>query len=438
MLTNSIGVLTMLDRLSDKAIKTTMQQVMAGEDSLFTRHGWMATMNAPPDPDLQEEEPGGAALPEAPKSGFLQLQEQAKREVEFFQTKCSKWPNQQQLTTNHLIGHLNVMFKDYLKETWMPSAMKKLVACRQQIDYELYKLGIVADAPASTREVVAAREVERRVAGIMKHVRDTFNQQVLKVLRDELNARVASFNVGGATENPDAAHNLATLEGDIRIIVASAVAKIPLHWSDKIHGALTAETTETKNNGKFSLTTFIPDLGMFLPVINTVSSSMQLYFLAKELNNDSGPLIQLSQYSQYTDAIKIKCDGYLIEVQRKIEAKAATVIDRLMACDSPWLSLTPDAMCEKVTATVMVGPFVNAVIGAFVRESPLDCAFKRLHDGIPLGTERADAQKRLEILNKDFNDVEGAVIAIKEAFGLSEEEVNKISSDVEWDDSARA
>jgi hypothetical protein len=315
--------------------------------------------------------------------------------------------------------------------------MMKLVACRQQIAFDLYKLGIVAaDAPASTREVVAAREVERRVAGIMKHVRDTFNHQVLKVLRDELNARVASFHVGGATENPDVADKLATFEGDIRIIVAFAVDKIRLHWSGKIHGALTAETMETKSNGKFSLTTIIPDLGMFLPVINTVSSSMELYLRAKELNDDSGPLIQLSQYSQYTDAIKIKCDDYLTEVQRKIESKAATVMDRFMAWDSPWLSLVPDAMCEKVSATILVGPFVNAVVGGFVRECPPDCAFKRLHNGVPLGTERADAQKRLEILGKNIREVEGAVIAIKEAFSLSEEEVDKISRDVEWNPTA--
>jgi hypothetical protein len=328
------------------------------------------------------------------------------------------------------------MFKDYLKETWMLSAMKKLIACRQQIDYELYKLGIVADAPESTREVVAAREVERRFAGIMKHVRDSFNQQVLKVLRDELNARVDSFHVGGATENPDVADKLATFEGDIRIIVASAVAKIRLHWSGKIHGALTAETMETKSNGKFSLTTIIPDLGMCLPVFNTVSSSMELYYRAKELNDDSGPFIQLSQYSQYTDAIKIKCDDFLIEVQRKIVAKAATVLDRFMACDSPWLSLIPDAMCEKVSADILVGPFVNAVVGAFVRESPPDCAFNKLHNGVPLGTERADAQKRLEILREKNSDVEGAVIAIKEAFSLSEEEVDTISRDVEWNPTA--
>ena len=450
MLTNSIGVLTMLDRLSKKAITTSMKQVMAGEDSLFKRHGWMATMNSPTDPDSDsedEEDQEGAAESaatgdpkEALKSGFLQLQEQAKREVKFFKKKCSSWPNKKQLTTNHLIEHLNEMFKDYLKETWMPNAMKKLLASRQQIDYERYKLGVVAEAPASTREIVAAREVERRVAGIMKHVRDAFNLEVLKALRDELSNRLtsfaASFNGGTVlvTENSEAADKLATLEDEVLTIVNSAVSKVPLHWSEKIHGALISETTEIKSNGNFSLTTNIAGLGMFLPVINAGRSSMQLYFRAKELNNDSGPLIQLSQYSEYTDAIKAKCDVYLTEVQHKINAKAKFLVDRFMACDSPWLSLVSDNKCEKVSVAILVDPFVNAVVGAFVRECPPDRAFTSLHNGVPLGTERADAQKRLEMLNKDYSDVGGAVMAIKEAFGLSEEEVDKMTSDVVWDE----
>jgi len=445
MLSNSIGVLTMLDRLSDKAITKSMKQIMDGEDSLFRRHGRMATMNAPPDPDLEEEEEEGDPK-QAPKSGFLQLQEQAKREVDFFENKCVSWPNKQQLTTNYLVGNLNVMFKAYLKETWMPNAMKKLLASRQQIDYERYKLGIVADAPAATRELVAAREVERRVAGILTHMRDTFNREALKALQDELTTRLSSFMIsfhnGGicaVTKNFDVAVHLARLENDIRSIVADAIAKIPLHFSEKIHGALTAETREVRtNNGSFSLTTNIRDLGIFLPVISTVPSSMKLYFRAKELNNNLNLLIQLSQYSEYTDAIKEKCDVYFAVVQQKIEPKAAIVVDRFMACDSSWLSLVPDAKCENVSSTILVGPFVNAVVGAFVRECPPDCAFTNLHDSVPLGTERAAAQKRLEMLNEEFSDVGGAMMAIKAAFGLSEEYVDKMTSDVVWDETAEA
>lgn len=156
---NSIGVLTMLDMLSSRAIAKTMKQVMTGEEKMFERYGWVATMNAPPEPETEDGETSDTGV--AAQSGFRSLQKQAQREVDFF--KAMNWPEEKrsQLTTNNMIGHLNVMFKDYLEETWMPGAIKKLLARLQQIDFERLKLGIVAGSPVSSERNEARQLLEK-------------------------------------------------------------------------------------------------------------------------------------------------------------------------------------------------------------------------------------------------------------------------------------
>jgi GTP-binding protein EngB required for normal cell division len=424
MCENTIGVLTMLDRLSSKEIAKTMKQVMNGEDS-FKQNGWVATMNRPLD-----EEDSAQALG---ASEYQLLNDQAEREVEFF--TGVPWPEERkkELTTSNLVVQLNSMFEIYLQEKWLPVAMQMLQAHLQQIDFEMLKLGIVEESPLAKQEEAAAMEVEHRMGSTMKPMREAFNTGVLMALRDEVTTLLASKSASlESVSNQEVGVALENLGRDLKSCVDTAVAGITLYWTDKVHASLKAETTETKGAGTLlSLTTTIEGLDVSIPWTGAAGSRMELYKNAKK-QSEVTAFIQLSNYTDYTDAVIMKCAEIVDDFQARAKEGAEFVLSRFLAHDSPWLALVPDDKCEKVAVTVDSSALSNALVSAFVRYYPPDAAFLRLHEGVALGKERAVAREQLDQLTKDFDNVKGAVAAMKKAFAITLKDEATMAQGVEW------
>jgi len=329
------------------------------------------------------------------------------------------------------VGQLNLMFKNYLKETWMPGAMKKLLARLQQINFDRFKLGIVAGSPPSEQDRAAAKEVERRIGAIMKPIRDAFNKEVLVALRSKVTRLLPSRSV---LENHEVGTILSDLRQKVKRCVDDAVNKITKYWTDKVHECLTAKTEETRDQDTFGLTTVIKGLMSVQWMWPGVAAPSRkgLFDLAKK-QSETAAFIQLSHYTDYTSKIREKCKAAVKNFQQNAKKNADFVLDRFVACDSPWLTLGPDEKCEKVVVVVDAVPFVNALVSAFVRDYPPDLAFMCLHEGVPLGKERADARALLDKFDKDYADVEGAIAAIKMAFSILPEDEAAMEREVEWE-----
>jgi len=317
-------VLTMLDRLSSKEIAKTMMQVMNDEGS-FKHNGWVATMNRPLD-----EEDSAQALG---ASEFQLLKDQAEREVEFF--NGIPWPEERkkELTTSNLVVQLNSMFKIYLQEKWLPVAMQMLLAHLQQIDFEMLKLGIVGESPLAEQEEAAAMEVERRMGATMKPVREAFNTGVLVALRDEVTTLLASKSASLASvNNQEVGVALENLGRDLKSCVDTAVVGITLYWTDQVHASLKAETTETKGAGTLlSLTTTIEGLDVSIPwTTGAAGSRMELYNNAKK-QSEATAFIQLSNYTDYIDAVIMKCAETVGDFQARAKEGADFVLSRFLS-----------------------------------------------------------------------------------------------------------
>lgn len=213
---------------------------------------------------------------------------------------------------------------------------------------------------------------------------------------------------------------LTKLESDVNALLESALSKVPCHWTKKIHETITAETSEHHSVLESTLSTIIPWSATSICVLSA-KNRMQLMQIALESaetakEKKTAAFIQLSQYPSYTDRIMQKCKALVSNIQQRMSENAAFVIKQLFSCDSPWLFMKPSDECDAISVSIDMNGFSNALVSALVREYPSDDSFLHLHDSVPLGEPRADALAKMQQLQKDHADVEGAVEAIQSAF----------------------
>lgn len=433
---NGIGVLTMLDRVAKKHRKKAMK-VMT-DDTRFN-YGWVATMNEPVQDEEDDEAQEAKDAEEADEAettsheGFHRLKEQARREIDFFDKEVD-WPAREQLSTNIMIDRLNTMFKDSLRETWMPGAMKKLTARKEQLDYERLKLGLVLDATEA--EKAAAKEAKKRIDAIMNEVKAEFNSKVLLTLRAGVTELLTNINGEPGLENSEVGAKLEDVKRSVVELIDAAVQKVPAFWTEKVRDALTAETTEKSGstNGTFSFVTQMKGLSTTIQKLGEMTQ-MLLYKQTKQLKQEGDPLIQLANYGTYTDKITEKCAARVAQFQTDAKTSTDVIMERVFSDDSIWVEVVPDEECAKAKIEMTVDRISNALVGAFIRRHPHDAEFLNLHEGVPLGTEKGEARRRYDQLNADCSDVEKAIQAMRQAFDITQEAETTMTADLVWNES---
>ena len=205
-----------------------------------------------------------------------------------------------------------------------------------------------------------------------------------------------------------------------------------MYWTEKVHATLVAETEQIAEvGGMFSLSTNIKGL-LDIPWIGSAANKMDLYMKVKK-KLEKEQFIQLSHYQEYTNQIRKKCAAVVAAFQSNVKNTTTRVLDQLVAGNSSWMTIKPDAKCEAVAVAVNITAFVDELVTAFVRHYPPDQDFLTLHAGVPLGSERHEAREQLSKLNKDFDAVNDAVAEIKKAFDIDTEAEKSMVAKVEWD-----
>lgn len=455
LLDNSIGVFTMFDWLaSGKPVNQTLERVVLPDDSVdFTKHGWIATMNAPP---LKED---GSPRARGVETGFEILQLQAANELDYFGRTIDAWKpalavDTQRLqelklklaakcTTNNLIGKLNSMFISYLKDSWMPKAVKELISAKERTEYSIFINGVITSGPSTEKDAIAGREVELRLSKVLGPMQEAFNAHVLHDYRRHLEAVFLCFNdsLGGEDDgtfikveidNQTVEEMLDNLRKQLQDATNSALLKVPLHWTEKVYETICAEAVEeVDSEAQFGVSFSVAGLIAGASWFGKYASKMLLFREIKK-NKTAIPLIQLSNYPDYTRAIRAKCELIVQGLAKRMKENSAFMISRMFSLDSPWMCFAPNPQCSKISVKINHVQFKDAIIASLARVCPPGAVFLKLHEDISVGPEKDEAREKLGALNKELGDVTKALSAIEVAFGVEAERKAELADQVEW------
>lgn len=151
------------------------------------------------------------------------------------------------------------------------------------------------------------------------------------------------------------------------------------------------------------------------------------------------PVIQLSHYREFTDAIMEKCKVLYREAVSSLEKDVDQLIERLMDIDSPWLHLRPDLSKQEVEAGDVtkvrvqcdVDAFVDKLVVRFLYRIPSPAQLQNLHVGVTVGAETEEGLVEFERLQAHREDIKRAMDGICRPLSIDDDELRRIQADHE-------
>mmetsp|Transcript_15492 Transcript_15492/g.54293 ORF Transcript_15492/g.54293 Transcript_15492/m.54293 type:complete len:188 (+) Transcript_15492:329-892(+) len=142
------------------------------------------------------------------------------------------------------------------------------------------------------------------------------------------------------------------------------------------------------------------------------------------------PFIQLSQYSDFTDAIVSICKDWYEPAVDSLRQDVEALAERLVEIDSPWLEtkphLTKSAEGEassKVDVSCNIQGFLDALVSQVLRKIPSPNKLGSLADGVTVGTEKQVVVRKCKELKEELKRIQDARDGICRAFSISMDEL---------------
>lgn len=301
---------------------------------------WVACMLKPPEEEVLNVH------------NFERILTQRRDEAQFFKSdpelRCLM--NRGAAGIGALIQHSEKQYYSYLSTTWKAGAMRKLLEKLHETEFQLSMLGVVKPAD---RDELAKREVQRRM-GPGSPVATLYDKYLLDSVRGELcanlRAALVHLEAGGEASTVWEAsilrEELDKVKGGVRGAMAGILLKVESHWVELLRDVLTAEN-KVHEDAETSL----------VNIMTECVSGIHLFFFGEGLPKktmkrelEEKPVIQLSHYREFTDAIMEKCKVLYREAVSSLEKDMDQLIERLVDIDSPWLHLRPEMSKQELEA----------------------------------------------------------------------------------------
>merc|ERR1712136_620380 len=373
--------------------------------------GWFCTMLAPLDEDYYE------------RHSYERLYTQKKNEIAFFSGGQAD-PNlrelfdQRKAGASALVGSLTAEYYRHLHSTWMPSAMKKVLRALEEKSFECNMLGLKTVHTDQLIEIASA-EVRRRLGPVAtatlrsRFVNDKVCHQLYQeVLQSLGHARETSWESACFEEH------LHHLTSPVLLIFDTFLEESVGTWVDDIRQLLSAKTRvkelslESENEKKLSVETVAADVVLeFLPA----QTEEETYRSIKEK-----PPFQLSQYTQYTDALVTVCRELFTEAATDIKNEVQRLCQLLGNFESKWMNARLDFTdSTRVTISCDVEGFAMTLVTLCVRKWPSLDSLARLLNDVPVGCEDRWAIERRRTLDAEIKNIEAARDGIRNALAKS-------------------
>jgi len=374
--------------------------------------GWFCTMLAPLDEDVYYE-----------RHSYERLYTQKNNEITFFSGEQAD-PNlrdlfdQRKAGVSALVGSLTAEYHRHLHSTWMPSAMKKVLRALEEKSFECNMLGLKTVHIDQLMEIASA-EVRRRLGPVAtatlrsRFVNDKVCHQLYQeVLQSLGHARETSWESACFEEHLD------HLTSPVLLIFDTFLEESVGTWVDDIRQLLSAKTRvkelshESKNEKKLSVETVAAGVVLeFLPA----QTKRETYRSIKEK-----PPFQLSQYTQYTDALVTVCRELFREAATDIKNEVQRLCQLLGNFESKWMNARLDFTdSTRVTISCDVEGFAMTLVTLCVRKWPSLDSLARLLNDVPVGCEDSWAIERRRTLDAEIKNIEAARDGIRNALAKS-------------------
>jgi len=417
----TFGVFSKCDQVADKEVLTTLiggGQTSEGysQDDLGAvplKNGWVSTMLRPPkDPALQIH-------------NFERLLIQQQADTEFFANDqvFDKLVREKRVGVASLVQSLEKGYFEYLNNKWKPGALKKVFEKLEEKEFDLQMLGIIR---SNKKEELAKKEVERRFGA---PVEDLYKRFTSVVIRDRMCAKLrSSLSIlqQSSWEAWEVNAQLEKVKGECDGVIKETLQGMEEFWINDLQSILTAES-------KVEFDTNASTLNIVTKGIRYFKKSKPKREARKQV--EETPLIQLSHYKQFTDAIIEKCLGLLKKVRMDLEEELSEIMHSFAhPSSSLYLRLTPALVAQepgavidtKVKVSCNVEDFLNALVGTVILRTPSPTSFQNIHEGISVGTEQTEAMDKYKALEKKIATIRAAKDGILRALPTSPEEIAAI------------
>mmetsp|Transcript_26620 Transcript_26620/g.76740 ORF Transcript_26620/g.76740 Transcript_26620/m.76740 type:complete len:389 (+) Transcript_26620:244-1410(+) len=339
-----------------------------------------------------------------------------------------------------LVGRLEAKYSDYLNSTWKNGAMKKVLQKLEDKEFELSMLGVVTEN--SQKDRLVREEVERRL-GPDSPVQGLYNSFVARVVRQQfcqdVRAKLAYLN-GVSWDGHDIDDELRKVKSFIEDAVSKVLAQVQSWWIERLHDILTAESKLDENMGASEINIVTSGLkGISLRMFGKGKPKRRVQEEIKQR-----PLVQLSQYKQFTDDIMLKCRQLFEDATETLAKDTEALSERCVDPDSPWLKLQllpsevqpvdGHAVCStKVAPQFEIESFLTVLITQFLRRIPSPRMLQRVHHGVAVGAEKEAALAQYNHLKAEIRTIEAARNGIRRALTISDDEFAALQQGLDAD-----
>jgi hypothetical protein len=373
--------------------------------------GWVMTMLKP------------SPEPEFAVHNFERIFRQQNEDHAFFSsTAFDKIRDRKVSGIDALVERLEQWYSKYLNTTWKTNAMRKVLEKLHEKEFELKMLGVVPET--TEKDSLARQEVERRM-GLASPVKKMYHDFIAQKLYGRilgLVQRVAeSVYEPLVWEGYDVNEKLEGVKNMIISGISEIAAEVQTFWVGRIREILTAECKVETDNDSQSVNVSLAFGGMTL---NWFGSSQPKRAIQRAIRQQ--PFIQLSQYTEFTDAIISKCQAMYEEREEHLSKQGAQIAKQFVETGSPWLTFEADRTDGsnelKVKPIVKESAFGDALFCEFLRVIPSLKDLQSIHFGVTVGTETGAAIQRHEELREEIRKIISARDGIRRALSIDDAE----------------
>ncbi|CAE7256431.1 PUB34, partial [Symbiodinium natans] len=351
-----------------------------------------------------------------------------------------------------LVEQLDKEYLNHLHRSWKWDAFYKLQTKLDRLQFDLSMLGVV---PEAQKEQLASAEVKRRLGSSSPFTRALYQSFVTDVLQGVLYQRILLnpslrppdtglllriMSLGTAIAVTSTQLRCYMCEGckqqsaidracaDVRTVMDEVLQGVRARLVEPVWEILQAESKELAGEECVNIVTGGP-ASLALEPLKSFPEAMWWKSLQQTLRDQ--PIIQLSSYAMYTEAIMERCEKLYADAVQRLRAKSEELLKRLGDLDapSPWVQVRARFGPEgeggsrsKVVMCCQAEDFATAIYTLFLRHIPSQDQLANLHEGIPVGAERAQTRSKVESLNAEREKVLEAVGGIREALSIDDPE----------------
>ncbi|CAE7455743.1 PUB34 [Symbiodinium sp. CCMP2592] len=315
-----------------------------------------------------------------------------------------------------LVEKLQKEYLNHLHLSWKWDAFYKLEAKLDRLQFDLSLLGVV---PEDQKEQLASAE-----ALYQSFVTDVLGDGLFRRISDAL----LQFQGSGYTcEGFKQQSAIDRACAEIRKITGEALEAVSSHLVKPVREILETE----------SKVTHAPEC-LGLEPLQAFEEGKRWKSMQQTLRDQ--PIIQLSSYATYTDAIMQRCETLHADAVQQLRNKSEELLKRLADLDapSPWIQVKalfePQGLGTSRSKVVMyckAEEFAHAMYALFLRHIPSQDQLANLHEGLPVGEERAETRSQVDSLTAERAKVLEARTGIRDALSIDDEEFAEIQQKYE-------